>query len=211
LLSIAEVGTVSHVEKTVRLYRKSERAAELQAESGRYAERSLSCHFYEDGSFVIKGRLAPEQGALVMKALQAAADALREAERDSREAAAGAGRDHERQDASREALAGAGHGDCQRDASREASVVTDAPREAAAARRADALVLMAETLLGRGAVPLAAGDRHLVTVHIDEQVLRDQIADGRCELEGGPALPPATVRRLCCDGGLVSSVTVGCR
>jgi hypothetical protein len=28
---------------------------------------------------VVKGRLAPEQGALIMKALQAAADALREA------------------------------------------------------------------------------------------------------------------------------------
>jgi hypothetical protein len=67
-------------------------------------------------------------------------------------------------------------------------------------------VLMAETLLARGAAPLAAGDRHLVTVHIDEQVLRDETADGKCELEGGAALPPATVRRLCCDGGLVAVV-----
>jgi hypothetical protein len=46
-----------------------------------------------------------------------------------------------------------------------------------------------------------------VTVHIDEQVLRYETADGRCELEGGPALAPATVRRLCCDGGLVAVVT----
>jgi hypothetical protein len=162
LLSIAEVGTVSHVEKTVRLYRKGERAAELRAANRLYAERSLQWFFDEDGAFVIKGRLAAEQGALVMKALQAACDALREAEGDS--------------------------------------------REASAARRADALVLMAEGLLARGAAPLAAGERHLVTVHVDESVLRDETADGRCELEGGPALPPATVRRLCCDGGLVAVV-----
>jgi hypothetical protein len=75
-----------------------------------------------------------------------------------------------------------------------------------AARRADALVVLAETFLAGGAGPLAAGDRHLVTVHIDEQVLRGEGEDGRCEIDGGPALPPATVRRLCCDGSLVAIV-----
>jgi hypothetical protein len=65
---------------------------------------------------------------------------------------------------------------------------------------------MAETMLARGVAPLAAGDRHLVTVHIDERVLRDETADGRCELAGGVTLPPATLRRLCCDGGLVAIV-----
>jgi hypothetical protein len=175
LLSIAEAGTVSHVEKTVRLYRSTERAAELQAANERFAERGLSYYFDEDGSFVVKGRLTPEQGALIMKALQAAGDALREA-------------------------------DTGQDASREARDSPSAAREPAAARRADALVLMAETMLAEGVAPLSAGDRHLVTVHIDEQVLRDETADGKCELEGGVALPTATVRRLCCDGGLVAIV-----
>jgi hypothetical protein len=176
LLSIAEAGTVSHVEKTVRLYRSTERAAELHAANERFAERSLSYYFDEDGSFVIKGRLAPEQGSLIMRALQAAADALREA-------------------------AGT-----RQDASREACVTPAAAREPAAARRADALALMAETMLAGGVAPLVAGDRHLVTVHIDERVLRDDTADGICELEGGVTLPPASVRRLCCDGGLVAIV-----
>jgi hypothetical protein len=110
-----------------------------------------------------------------MKALQAAADALREA-------------------------------DAGQDASREAPVGPAAAREPAAARRADALVLMAETVLARGIAPLSAGDRHLVTVHIDERVLREETTDGRCELEDGVTLPPATVRRLCCDGALVAIV-----
>jgi hypothetical protein len=187
LLYIAETGTVSHVEKTVRLYRRTERAQELRKANARHAERSLSYYFDDDGSLVIKGRLGPEQGALVIKALQVAGDALREAERgpESRESQTGPQRWND---------------------SRESSTTPDAPREPVAARRADAFAVLAETFLARGTAPLAAGDRHLVTVHIDEQVLRDENEDGRCELEGGPALPPATVRRLCCDGSLVAIV-----
>jgi hypothetical protein len=45
---------------------------------------------------------------------------------------------------------------------------------------------------------------HLVAVHVDERVLRDEAEEGRSHVEGGPSLPPATVRRLCCDGGLVA-------
>jgi hypothetical protein len=87
------------------------------------------------------------------------------------------------------------------DASREVSSQT--------ARNADALALMAETLLTRGANAASAGDRHLVTVHIDERVLREPEAEGRCELEEAVALPPATVRRLCCDGSLIAIVEDG--
>jgi hypothetical protein len=172
------------------LYRRTERAQELREANARHAERSLSYYFDDDGSLVIKGRLAPEQGASVIKALQAAGDALREAERgpESPEPRAVSDRWND---------------------SRESSAIPDAPREPVTARRADALAVLAETFLAGGAAPLAAGDRHLVTVHIDEQVLRDETEDGRCELADGPALPPATVRRLCCDGSLVAIVHDG--
>jgi hypothetical protein len=192
LLYIAEMGTVSHVEKTVRLYRKSERAAELHDANARRAERSLSYYFDDDGLLVINARLDPEQGALVIKALQAAGEVLRIAEDDSRESLAGVG--------------ARGEG---RDDSRESSIDPDAGREPVAALRADALALMAETLLARGATALAAGDRHLVAVHVDERVLRDDADHGpsdRSDMEDGPALPPATVRRLCCDGALVALI-----
>ena len=170
LLYIAKNGTVSHVEKLVRLYRKTQRSKELERENTRRAERNVRCFFDEEGYLVVQGRLDPEQGALVMKALQAADDTLRKAEHDSR----------------------------------ECTEAPDTSREPYAARQADALALLSETFLARGAAPLAAGDRHIVTVHVDEQVLRDETADGRCHLEGGPSLAPATVRRLCCDTSLVA-------
>src|SRR5262249_32507061 len=87
-------------------------------------------------------------------------------------------------------------------ASREALGTPDLPGDASA-QRADALVLVAETALAHGPTQLAAGDRHLVTVHIDESVLRHEANEGRCETTAGSSVPPATVRRLCCDGSLV--------
>ena len=62
---------------------------------------------------------------------------------------------------------------------------------------------MAESFTAHGPSALQPGDRHLVTVHIDERVLRDETQDGRSEIDQTAAIPPATVRRLCCDGSLV--------
>jgi hypothetical protein len=172
LLELAETATVSHLEKVVRLYRKTDRKAELDAANAQRAERSLRCYYDEDGVVVIEGRLDPESGALVMKALQAAADTLREAERDS----------------------------C------ESSPPPDRPEQPYTARQADALALLGEAFLASGAAVLGAGDRHLVTVHVDEGVLRDEAEEGRSHIDGGPCVTPATVRRLCCDGALVAIV-----
>jgi hypothetical protein len=74
------------------------------------------------------------------------------------------------------------------------------------ARCADALEWMAERALAGDGAPLSGGERHLVHVHVDEQVLRDSTADGRCEIEGHSAIAPATVKRLCCDGSLIAVV-----
>jgi hypothetical protein len=67
-----------------------------------------------------------------------------------------------------------------------------------AMRRADAIVVMAESLLKHGAAAMKGGDRHQVVVHIDEATLRTGEA-GRCELDDGPAIPVETARRLSCD------------
>jgi hypothetical protein len=37
-------------------------------------------------------------------------------------------------------------------------------------------------------------------LHVDAEVLASPAADGRCELQDGPALAPETARRLACDG-----------
>jgi len=67
-----------------------------------------------------------------------------------------------------------------------------------AMRRADAVVVMAESLLQHGAAAMKGGDRHQVVVHIDEATLRKG-QSGRCELDDGPAIPLETARRLSCD------------
>jgi hypothetical protein len=182
LLHVAEHGTVTHVERTVRLYRRTQRADELKQAVERHRERSLQWHIDHGGSFVIRGRLTPEQGVQVRKALEAAASELRAQEDASREARAAQSKE-EREDEKLEA-----------------------PHDAPAGRCADALVLIAESFLARGAAALAAGDRHLVTIHVDEAVLRDDANDGRCELEDVSSLPAATVRRLCRDASLVAIV-----
>jgi len=57
-----------------------------------------------------------------------------------------------------------------------------------AARRADALALMSECFLKHGApAKRSSADRYQVVVHVDASTLKDH-ADGRCELEHGPAL-----------------------
>jgi hypothetical protein len=171
LLLIAEAGTVSHVERTVQLFRKVERIEELESANKQHSDRYLQCYVDEQGCVVLKGRLAPEEGAAFMMALRNAADTL-----------------------------GA------ENASRESRGAPDTAFDNDGARKADALGLLTETFLAHGPTALTAGDRHLVTVHIDEQVLRAETSEGRCELLENTTLPPATVRRLCCDGSLVAIV-----
>jgi hypothetical protein len=48
----------------------------------------------------------------------------------------------------------------------------------------------------------SGGDRYQVVIHVDAETIADG-ADGRCELDGGPALAPETVRRLLCDASVV--------
>jgi hypothetical protein len=75
LLMIADHGTASHVERLVRGYRTVKRNQALAAENDRHDARELTWYFDDDGAMVFKARLTPEQGARVVKALEAAMDA----------------------------------------------------------------------------------------------------------------------------------------
>jgi hypothetical protein len=70
------------------------------------------------------------------------------------------------------------------------------------ARRADALVVLAESFLQHGAEALSRGDRQQIVVHVDDCALAARDS-GRCELEDGPATPIETARRLACDASVV--------
>jgi hypothetical protein len=84
-------------------------------------------------------------------------------------------------------------------------------------RRADALIVIAESFLQHGAAAMKGGDRHQVVVHIDDATLcKGEV--GRCELDDGPAIPVETARRdacaeHCADGGetKLSNLATLCR
>ena len=73
LLIFAKAGTAAHVEKVVRAWRRVDRLAERTHEQLRHAGRYLRAYTDEDGMVVVQARLAPEAGAALLRALDAAA------------------------------------------------------------------------------------------------------------------------------------------
>ena len=76
LLNVGRAGTASHVERIVRGWRRVDRHAEARESARRHARRGLHVYHDEDGTVVLRGRLTPEVGALLMKALEAAGETL---------------------------------------------------------------------------------------------------------------------------------------
>src|SRR5262245_32973007 len=76
LLNIALHGTANHVETTVRYFRRCVEAQERSREERQHINRSVNHHWDEDGSLVIRARLPAAAGALVLKALEIAAEDL---------------------------------------------------------------------------------------------------------------------------------------
>ena len=69
----------------VRAWRRCDRVAAARQADARHLHRGLRTYVDDDGMLVVHGRLTPEQGAVVQRALEAAADQLW---REAREAAA---------------------------------------------------------------------------------------------------------------------------
>jgi 5-methylcytosine-specific restriction endonuclease McrA len=76
LLAVGRAGTADHVERIVRGWRRMDRKAEAAESSRRHTSRALHLYQDEDGMVVIRGRLAPEVGAMLVQALAAAREAL---------------------------------------------------------------------------------------------------------------------------------------
>jgi hypothetical protein len=183
LVTVALHGTAAHVEKLVRKYRWTERRDAGKLAHAQYLERGLH-YFYDDtGTLILHGRLPPEVGAVVRKALDAAVEELRES------------------------APAAGPTTTRENVSAETSMRAD--EESAAARRADALMLVAERFLEtRTGDSGSTADRYQVVVHVDQAVLTqaaaaDEAEPHCCELDEGPALALDTARRLGCDATLV--------
>ena len=75
-LMIALHGTAHHVERLVSGYRRAREAEELSREARQHSNRSVSYSFDEDGSLILKARLPAPQGAMLIKALDAAMESI---------------------------------------------------------------------------------------------------------------------------------------
>ena len=64
LLAVGRAGTAAHVERIVRGWRRVDRKAEAREDDHQHAGRALHVYPDEDGTVRIRGRLAPEVGAL---------------------------------------------------------------------------------------------------------------------------------------------------
>ena len=169
LMMIARHGTAAHVERLVRHYRGVERSEALRKENQRHDFRELRIYPIEDGSYILKGRLTPEQGALLKKALEYGMD-----------------EDFEE----------------QKNVPAETSDEKN-PTPNFAARRADALVRMAEAYLSGSSKQSEGGDRYLVNIHTDADTLKADGEGAEAEIEDCGCVPAETARRVSCDAGVV--------
>jgi hypothetical protein len=182
LIMIARHASAAQLERIVRGYR-SVVGYELGA---------------DDGSLLLRARLPAEEGALVLAALDAGRDALREARAPRQGEGRESGADSGAGSASDETthIGDTAGGDADR------GEHAPAPGEGTTVSNADAMVLMAQTLLSSGAPERAPADRYQVVVHVDAATLAGD-EEGACQLEDGTELHPETARRLGCDASLV--------
>ena len=76
LLAVGRAGTAAHVERIVRGWRQVDLAAERRVAAHQHARRGLYLFEDEDGTVIVRGRLAPEVGALLRRALEAGREVL---------------------------------------------------------------------------------------------------------------------------------------
>jgi len=83
LLAVGRAGTAAHIERIVRGWRRVDRQAEAREAARQHAHRALHVYHDEDGTVVLRGRLAPEVGALLLRALDAAREVLYQRRREN--------------------------------------------------------------------------------------------------------------------------------
>ena len=177
LVNMMRYGTAAQIEQIVRNYRMCGRLRILNEARGTHALRELNWRIDEDGCWVLSGRFTPEQGAVIRQALEKAMDALFE----------------ERQDEHPDVSAETPRGDLEE---------WQRPQPVAS-RRADALERLAETFLAGDANSSSGGDRYVVNIHAEPDVLQVDGAAAHAECDDGGHVSAATSRRMACDAAVV--------
>jgi hypothetical protein len=186
LLKVGLAGTAEHVERIVRGWRRVDRKVELEETARRHKHRGLHVYHDDDGMVIVRARLEPQAGAVLIQAIAAAREALRQRVR-AKDAAADGPAGPPSMDGSAEAR--------YQDGSPEAPTIEQ--------QEADALALVAETALHHGIDPGAPGERYQVVVHVDAAVLADSDAPGQSVVEDSAYVSAETSQRLACDASRV--------
>ena len=180
LLDVALCGTAAHVEQVVRGWRRVDRAAEQVEDRVRHAARSLSTWVDDDGMVVVRGRLTPEVGAVLRRALEAACDQ------------ADSGRDAAREVADEATVTATDTADADA-AAAAVEQVSEVLKPTFAQRQADAIGMLAECALAGGLDRGTAGDRYQVVVHVDAGALAEapDVPAGTPAAQAAPSHPGA--------------------
>jgi hypothetical protein len=223
LLNVARHGTAHHVEMLVRKHQRVERLVQADdglqgnnngdAAAAQFAGRELHWHYDDDGMLVIRGRLTPEDGALLIKAIDGAFAQLfpPSANMETQE---NTERNNDAENVSAETFSGLnGESGAQelpdspeKTGAQEASDTQLTTADTFPQKRADALMLLAELSLQQNAsdlAPLTPPQRHQMIIHIEKDSLMPGGAH-LCSIEHGPFLSHASARRLACDTALLT-------
>ena len=176
LLELACGATTAQLERMVRAWKRGSREDEAERERRRYESRTLSIFPDDDGMYVVRGVLTPEVGALLMRAIDAASDAL------YRDAAP-----------------------MPTDAHSEDALRAAAQRRADAIGLVAERALATGLATGEDAQPVSGtrAERYQVVLHVEPSTLSADQEPGRSELEDGTRVSAETSRRLSCDASVV--------
>ena len=208
LLELALCSTAAQLERTVRAWRLMCRFDENELERIRHRSRYFSVFPDEEGMYVVRGRLDPEVGAMLMRAIDAASDALFRA-----------GTSNEIEPKQRpadsvgllaERALAVGFGRAERSGAAADERTSDATGPGTADRTNDAKSDFtnegtAEHRAGAAIVPLSGtrAERYQVVLHVEASTLENEREPGRSELEDGTRVSAETSRRLSCDTSVV--------
>ncbi len=213
LLEFARAGSAAKLERTVRMWKKLSRDAELTAEQARHRSRTFSVFVDGDGMYVVKGRLEPEVGAMLMRAVEAASDELFRSEDDAGAGSRGSENGDPRPEPKQrradavgllaERALAAGFGAVPgHDAGRsiENAVAPETPScdEGQTSSHGDPLTAPRVESGTRA-------ERYQVMVHCDAATLAAEGEPGRSDLDG-IRVSAETSRRMACDAAVVAMV-----
>ena len=189
LLEFARAASAANLERLVRGWKTLSRSDERQAERVRHSRRCFSVFPDEDGMYVVRGRLDPEVGAALMRAVEAASDALFTK-------------------ASKDGCEGRHGGEAPEPAQLRADAVGLLAERALAAGFGAGCGSGCESGARCGAsddAPFSGSraERYQVVLHVESATLKEEGEPGLSELEDGTRVSAETARRLACDASRV--------